>query len=109
MLLYASIAEAVLCYHARIREYRLPADPRRWSFGIVLRAWEDAPNKPRDEIAAVWETLTQLRDLRNHVHLFNKAGDRRGSFSWLLEHEDELLATGDNLLEHLRSLRSPAG
>lgn len=108
VLLYASITEAVLLYHAREHSYKLSPSTKHWSFGAAMRAWENPPGsgKPETDVAAVWKKVESLRQLRNHVHLFNKAGDHRGRFEWLLQREQKLLKAGEEVIGHLREIRS---
>jgi hypothetical protein len=107
LLLHASIAEATLLYHAAERGYGLPNKKYNWNLGTAMQAWKDpGSERPRQDVQAIWATIDELRQLRNHVHLFNKARDFRGSFGWLLDREDELLRDGDRMINHLRELQS---
>jgi hypothetical protein len=104
-LLSACIAEAVLRAHAERRGYALHADPRRRTFGNVLRGWLQSDATPRPEVAPIWTHLQALHSGRNNVHLY-RVLDTDDDFYDLLAAETQSLADADTVLSTLKSLTS---
>jgi hypothetical protein len=104
VLICASIAEAVLRASAETRGYPLPREPYRRTFGKVLDAWKQEDGKPRSDVAAIWPTLQNLRDIRNNIHLFKAADDPSASFDTILELEERILADAQAAIRHLSEL-----
>ena len=102
-LLCASIAEAALRAHAEARQYSLPADLRRRTFGKVLGAWQLPDNVPQPDVAQIWDQLQRLHSGRNTVHLY--ATIRAGSnFYDILQAESQSLTEAETVLTHLRNM-----
>lgn len=102
-LLCASIAEAALRAHAEARNYNLPADLRRRTFGRVLGAWQLPGNIPQPDVAPIWDQLQRLHSGRNTVHLYAAIQDG-GNFYDILQAESQSLAEAESVLAHLRNL-----
>lgn len=102
-LLCASVAEAALRAHAEARNYQLPPDPLRRTFGRVLKAWQLPDGPPHADIAPIWDQLQRLHSGRNNVHLY-AAIQAESNFYDILEAEDQSLAEAKAVLIHLRNL-----
>ena len=102
-LLCASIAEAALRAHAEARNYNLPPDLRKRTFGMVLRAWQLPGNVPHADVAPIWDQLQRLHSGRNTVHLY-AAIQAAGSFYDILQGENQSLTEAEAVLVHLRNL-----
>ncbi len=102
ILLFASIAEAVLRAHAEKRGYNLPAKEHQRTFGTVLNAWEEAG---KAEAKVIWEDLNELRDHRNLVHLY-AAAEKSKDWRTVLEAEEGLVSSGLRVIEFLKHLKS---
>jgi hypothetical protein len=102
-LLCVSITGAALRAHAEARNYNLPADPYRRTFGKVLEAWQLPGNIPRPDVIPIWDRLQRLHGGRNTVHLY-AAIQARGTFNDILLAESRLLAEAEAVLAHLRNL-----
>ena len=105
MLVAASIVEAALRTLAEARGYPLNADPRRRTFGNVIRAWENA-GVPRSEVAAIWSDVKAMHEVRNFVHLHKAAQDADAEWSNVLQSEQALLAGALNAIEHVASIEA---
>ena len=106
LLLCASIAEAVLRAHAEKRGYKLAKNPKGRMFGNVLNSWK-SHGKPRKDIAAIWDELNRLKNVRNNVHLFKAAFDQAAKFKQVLIEEKALMPESTKVLDHLKGLVSP--
>jgi hypothetical protein len=104
VLLAGSIIEAALRALAEARQYRLPADPRRRTFGTVIRAWEQAGH-PRSDVAEVWPCVKAIHEVRNFVHLHQAAEDADARWFSMLSSEHALLHGGLQAIEHIATLR----
>lgn len=103
LLLYASIAEAVLRYIAESRKYSLPSNERQRTFGRVLEAWE-SHGAANGELKDHWDTLQELKDIRNNIHLFKAAESNSAGIDFLLINENRLLENSGRLIEMLSKL-----
>lgn len=104
-LVCASIAEATLRAHAERRGYPLHGDPRRRTFGNVLRAWQQQNGTARADVANVWPQLQRLHSGRNNIHLY-RVVELGGEFYDLLQAETQSLAEADTVLATLKTLVS---
>lgn len=104
ILVAASIVEAVLRAIAEHRNYPLPNDIRRRTFGKVLGAWEDPAGTPRPDVAVIWATLQQLHDFRNNIHLFAAAANPHANFQTVLQQEQQLLAATQAVIAHVATI-----
>lgn len=104
ILVAASIVEAVLRAIAEHRNYPLPNDPRRRTFGRILGAWEDPAGTPRPDVAAIWPTLQQMHDFRNNIHLFAAAVNPQANFQAVLQQEQQLLAAAQATIVHVATI-----
>jgi hypothetical protein len=104
VLIAGSIIEAALRALAEARLYRLPADPRRRTFGTVIRAWEEA-GRPRPDVAPIWPYVKAIHEVRNFVHLHQAAGDVDARWHSMLASEHMLLQGGLRAIEHIATLR----
>lgn len=104
-LVAASIVEAALRAHAELRGYPLSKDPRRRTFGNVIRAWEE-DGVPRPDVAAIWPDVKALHEARNLVHLHKAAGAADGAWARVLEDERALLDGALNAIDHLAKIKS---
>lgn len=101
LLVAASIIEAVLRAIAEERNYRLPENKRKRTFGKVLGAWKLDETKPRPEIEEIWEILGELHDVRNNVHLFSAITECHTYHSSVLRQERKLLESAQIALDHI--------
>lgn len=103
LLLYASIAEAVLRYIAESRKFSLPNNERQRTFGRVLESWESY-GAATGELKDHWHTLQELKDIRNNIHLFKAAESYSSGIDFLLVNEIRLLESSGKLIEMLSKL-----
>jgi hypothetical protein len=108
ILLCASIAEAALRAHAEHRDYPLSSDPKKRTFGNVLKAWKDCEKQPRTDVAPIWDKLMDLYDSRNNVHLHEAAVNADAGFVAVLAKEETIFNNVKDILKHLRTLKSSA-
>lgn len=108
ILLFGSIAEAVLRCHAERRNYPFVVGTRQRranerTFGIVIDVWE---TNALTEITPVLADLKKIKEFRNFIHLSRAVADNQ---SWpdLLAEENDLLATGERVVKFLAQLISP--
>lgn len=69
-------------------------------FGGLLKAW-CVEEKPRDEIAPIWNELNLLLEYRNFVHLGRAVANDNAYWQNILDREQELLSAVDQCLAHL--------
>lgn len=91
VLLAASIVEAALRAIAEKRGYPLNPDPRKRTFGNVIRAWEE-DGMPRADVAQIWPDVKAMHGVRNFVHLHEAAKDFDAAWEAILESEESLLS-----------------
>jgi len=91
VLLAASIVEAALRAIAEKRGYTLNPDPRKRTFGNVIRAWEEG-GIPRADVAKVWPDVKAMHEVRNFVHLHEAAKDSEAAWEAILAGEEGLLS-----------------
>jgi hypothetical protein len=90
VLVAASIVEAALRTLAEMRGYPLNKDPKRRTFGNVIRAWENNGTAMK-EVACVWTSIKALHETRNFVHLHKAASDADAAWANVLRDEETLL------------------
>ena len=90
ILIAASIIEAALRSLAELRGYPLNADPKKRTFGNVIRSWE-VNGQPQPEVAAIWPQIKAMHETRNYVHLHKAAGSPDASWPEVLKSEEALL------------------
>ncbi len=105
LLVAASISEAVLRVVAEARGYPLPANPRHRTFGKVIEAWESVNGNTGADVAHLWDTVKELKDVRNNVHLFKAAGDAAANFQAILGQENDLLPRVIKAVDELAKLK----
>ena len=105
ILVAASVIEAALRAHAELRGYSLNKDPRRRTFGNVIRAWEDA-GAPHPDVAAIWAHVQAMHEVRNFVHLHKAAGTADAAWGNVLAEERALLEGALNAIEHVAKIES---
>lgn len=103
VLIAASILEAALRALAEARGYPLNTDPRRRTFGNVIRAWEQ-DGAPRAEVAAIWQDVKAMHEVRNFVHLHKAAHDSDAEWGKVLQSEQALLQGALNAIEHVAQI-----
>jgi hypothetical protein len=103
-LLSASIAEAALRAHAEARNYPLDPNPRRRTFGNVLRAWKQN-DAPRPDVAGIWPTLEEIHQGRNNIHLY-AAAEAGADFYDVVESEERFLQATDVALGVIKGVES---
>lgn len=103
VLIAASILEAALRALAEARDYPLNADPRRRTFGNVIRAWEQ-DGAPRPVVAAIWPNVKAIHEVRNFVHLHKAAHDSEAEWGKVLENEQILLQGALHAIEHVAQI-----
>ena len=105
VLVAASILEAALRALAEKRGYPLNKDPRRRTFGNVIKAWEVEDN-PRPDVASVWSQVLAVYEVRNYVHLHKAAGAGDGDAGWkgVLAGEEALLAGARKAIDHVAQI-----
>lgn len=104
LLLYASIAEAVLRFIAESRKYHLPSNERQRTFGRIIESWENTGANV-GELKDHWEILHELKDIRNNIHLFKAADSNNAEIDYLLINEQRLLENSNNLINALAKIR----
>jgi hypothetical protein len=104
LLLCASIAEASLRSLAEQRALVIHRNPRQRTFGLVLAAWQFGNHRPRPEVRPIWGELSELRDLRNNVHLHKAAYDTAADYQSIIDHELHLFSEASKVLAHLRHI-----
>lgn len=104
VLIAGSIIEAALRALAEARGYRLHVDPRRRTFGNVIRAWEVA-GTPRADVAEIWPSVKAIYEVRNFVHLHKAAEDADAGWNIVLQSEQVLLQGALGAIEHIALLR----
>lgn len=90
VLIAASIIEAALRALAEAKNYPLNEEPRRRTFGNVIRAWEQN-GAPRPEVADIWPAVKAMHEVRNFVHLHKAAKDGNAAWENMLKSEQALL------------------
>ncbi len=105
VLMAASILEAALRAIAEARAYELNKDPRRRTFGNVLRAWEHE-GKPRGDVAAVWSEIKAVHEVRNFVHLHKAAAESEAGWGSVLASEEALLNGALKAINHVASIET---
>jgi len=100
VLIAASIVEAALRALAEARGYNLNQDPKRRTFGNVIRAWENN-GAPRPEVAEVWSDVKAMHEVRNFVHLHKAAQDVDAAWEQVLQSEQSLLQGALNVIAHI--------
>ena len=100
----ASILEAALRAIAEKRGYPLSQDPKRRTFGNVIRAWE-LNSLPRQEVAAIWPDIKAMQEVRNLVHL-HKAAQEDKSWEGVLAEEHALLQGALNAISHVSQIEA---
>jgi len=103
VLIAASITEAALRALAEARGYPLNQDPRRRTFGNVIRAWEIA-GAPRPEVVDIWPQVKAMHVTRNFVHLHAAAGADEGAWAKVLQSENDLLEGALRVIEHVAAI-----
>ena len=58
----------------------------------------------RCDVADIWQTLQELRDIRNNIHLFKAAQDPQANFDAILEKESQLLPAAQYAIQHLSKI-----
>ncbi|GJL66822.1 MAG: hypothetical protein NPIRA05_17930 [Nitrospirales bacterium] len=105
VLVAASIVEAALRALAEARGYPLHPNPRRRTFGNVIRAWEDN-GAPRNDVAAIWPDIKAIHEVRNFVHLHKVAGSADAEWGNVLSAEQALLRGALNAIEHIARIEA---
>ena len=105
VLVAASILEAALRALAEARGYALNKEPRRRTFGNVIRAWE-IDDSPRLEVAAIWPDVRAVHEVRNLVHLHKAAGEAESAWTKVLASEEALLAGAKNAIDHVSMIEA---
>lgn len=105
ILIAASIIEAALRALAESKAYPLNEEPRRRTFGNVIRAWEQN-GSPRPEVADIWPAVKAMHDVRNFVHLHKAAKDGNAAWERILESEQNLLTGALQAIEHVSQIRA---
>jgi hypothetical protein len=103
VLVAASIVEAALRSIAETRGYPLNADPRRRTFGNVIRAWE-VNGVPRADVAAIWANVRALHEVRNFVHLHHAANTAQAAWETVLNSERALLDGAIAAIQHVAGI-----
>lgn len=104
ILIAASIAEAALRAIAEIRSYPLNKEPRKRTFGNVIRAWEQN-GIPRPEVSAIWPNVIAIHEVRNFVHLHKAAEEADASWENVLKEENNLLNSALEAIEHIAKIK----
>ncbi len=102
-LICASIAEAALRAHAEARGYELPQRSWQRTFGKVLGAWQDEKQRPKPEVAPIWDELQRLHQGRNNVHLYRAVEDGSDFYN-VLQAEEASLREAEKVIAHLKSI-----
>ena len=105
VLIAGSIIEAGLRALAEARRYRLHRDPRRRTFGNVIRAWEEA-GQPHADVAAIWPNVKAIYEDRNFVHLHKAAQDVDAGWGVVLQSEQALLQGALRAIEHIAAIET---
>jgi hypothetical protein len=103
ILVAASIVEAALRTLAELRGYPLNDDPKKRTFGNVIRAWEEA-GAPRPDVAAIWPNVKAMHEARNFVHLHKAAHDADAAWDNVLKEERALLDGALATIEHVAKI-----
>ena len=103
VLIAASIVEAALRALAEARGYPLNADPRRRTFGNVIKSWEQH-GEPRPDVAEVWPDVKAIHDVRNFVHLHKAAKDTDAAWGNILLGEQALLTGALKAIDHVSKI-----
>lgn len=100
----SSIMEAALLSHAIARNYKLPADEKKRTFGVVLGAWEkDLEGK--EELGNNLRPLKRFNLERNHIHLSNITKNE-SYFEDMCKKESKYLAVAEKTLKFLQTIES---
>jgi len=104
VILFGSIAEAVLLDHAAARQMQHPRKGRvtlagRWTLGTLTNVWATAGSAEYDQIRADVESL---RDMRNNIHLSRAVADRH-RWQDVIAAEEALVEAGDRVIAALRT------
>lgn len=105
IMVAASIVEAALRALAELRGYQLNKDVRRRTFGNVIGAWEMS-GTPQPDVAAVWENVKAMHQVRNFVHLHKAAGDADAAWESVLINERALLDGALVAIEHVSKIEA---
>jgi hypothetical protein len=103
VLIAASIIEAALRAIAESKAYPLNEDPRRRTFGNVIKAWEQN-GEPRPEVAEIWPAVRAIHEVRNFVHLHKAAKNDKASWGSILESEEGLLNGALQAIQHISQI-----
>ncbi len=103
VLIAASIIEAALRALAESKIYPLNDEPRRRTFGNVIRAWEQN-GQPRPEVAEIWPAVKAIHEVRNFVHLHKAAKDSKAAWASILESEEGLLKGALHAIQHVSQI-----
>jgi len=103
ILVAASIVEAALRTLAEMRGYPLNKDPKKRTFGNVIRAWEEA-GVPRPDVATIWPSVKAMHEARNFVHLHKAASDTDAAWDNVLKEERALLDGALATIEHVAKI-----
>jgi hypothetical protein len=103
ILVATSIIEAALRTLAEMRGYPLNKDPKKRTFGNVIRAWEDG-GIPRPDVTAIWPSVKAMHETRNFVHLHKAAGEADAAWTNVLKDERALLDGALAAIEHVAKI-----
>jgi hypothetical protein len=103
VLMAASILEAALRAIAEKRGYPLSPDPKKRTFGNVIRAWENN-GTPRPDVAAIWPSVRAIHGVRNYVHLHVASAGGSARWQSVLDAEQQLLNSASDAINHVATI-----
>lgn len=96
--------EAALLSHAISRNYKLPKDEKRRTFGTVLRAWEN-DDEGKEELGNYLRPLKRFNLERNHIHLSNITKNE-SYYEDMCKEESKYLVVAEKTLKYLQTIES---
>lgn len=103
VLIAASIIEAALRVLAEAKGYPLNDEPRRRTFGNVIKALEQN-GAPRPDVAEIWPAVKAMHEVRNFVHLHKAAKDGNAAWENMLNSEQALLSGALQAINHVSKI-----